>query len=110
MCLRRRARGSWWNKRWIEETVDATLDRLGPDHLPGFYRRIMSKGLEIKGFAGIFAGQKALQDIAGWMKEGKIAFPESIVEGIEAAPEALASVFAGHNHVGKLLVKASAEA
>ena len=75
MCLRQRARGSWWNKRWIEETVDATLDRLGPDHLPGFYRRIMSKGLEIKGFAGIFAGQKALQDIAGWMKEGKIAFP-----------------------------------
>lgn len=82
----------------------------GPDHLPGFYRQIMAKGLEIKGFAGIFSGQKGLQDIAGWMKEGKIAFPEAVVEGIEAAPEAFASVFAGHNHVGKLLVKVSAEA
>ncbi len=77
----------------------------GPDHLPGFYRHIMNKGLEIKSFAGMLAGQKGLQDIAAWIKEGKIRFAESIVEGIDAAPEAFASVFSGHAHVGKLLIK-----
>ena len=82
----------------------------GPDHLPGFYRQIMAKGLEIKGFAGIFAGQKGLDDIAGWMKQGKIRFPESVVEGIDAAPQAFASVFSGHDHVGKLLVRVAPEA
>ncbi|WP_235037678.1 MULTISPECIES: NADP-dependent oxidoreductase [unclassified Novosphingobium] len=82
----------------------------GPDHLPGFYRQIMAKGLEIKGFAGIFGGQKGLEDIAGWMKAGKIRFAESMVEGIEAAPQAFSSVFSGHDHVGKLLVRVAPEA
>ncbi|MEO6091399.1 MAG: NADP-dependent oxidoreductase [Novosphingobium sp.] len=79
----------------------------GPDHLPGFYRQIMAKGLEIKGFAGIFAGQKGLDDIAAWMRDGKIRFPEAVVEGIDSAPAAFASVFSGHDHVGKLLVRVS---
>ncbi|VWX53383.1 NADP-dependent oxidoreductase [Novosphingobium sp. 9U] len=81
----------------------------GPDHLPGFYRQIMNKALEIKGFAGLFAGQKGLDDIAGWMKAGKIRFAEAFVESIDAAPEAFASVFSGHDHVGKLLVRVAAE-
>lgn len=81
----------------------------GPDHLPGFYRQIMAKALEVKGFAGIFAGQKGLDDIAGWMKQGKVRFPESIVDGIEAAPDAFASVFSGHDHLGKLLVRVASE-
>jgi NADPH-dependent curcumin reductase CurA len=78
----------------------------GPDHLPGFYRQIMAKALEIRGFAGMFAGQAGIDAIAGWMQEGKITFPESIVEGgVEALPAAFSSVFTGHDHVGKLLVK-----
>lgn len=81
----------------------------GPDRLPGFYRQIMAKALEIKGFAGIFAGQKGLDDIAGWIREGKLRFPESVVEGIESAPAAFASVFSGHGHVGKLLVRVAPE-
>lgn len=77
----------------------------GPDKLPGFYRQIMAKGLEIKGFAGMMAGNKPFEDIAVWMREGKLKPTESIVEGIDAVPEAFASVFSGHSHVGKLLVK-----
>ena len=79
----------------------------GPNKLPGFFRLINSKGLEIRGFAGMFGGQAALDKIAGWMKEGKITFPEAIMEGIEAAPEAFCSVFSGNSFVGKLLVKVS---
>lgn len=77
----------------------------GPDRLPGFYRQIMAKGLEIKGFAGIMAGSKGLEQIAQWIKEGKLSYPETIVEGIEAAPEAFCSVFSGNSSIGKLLVK-----
>lgn len=80
----------------------------GPDKLPGFFRAIMSKGLEIKGFGGfLVGGQQALDDIAGWIAEGRIRCPESVVEGLAAAPEAFAGVFSGNNHLGKLLVKVS---
>lgn len=80
----------------------------GPDKLPGFFRAIMSKGLEIKGFGGfLVGGQQALDDIAGWIAEGRIRCPESVVEGLEAAPEAFAGVFSGNSHLGKLLVKVS---
>ena len=79
----------------------------GPDLLPGFYRLINSKALEIKGFASMGAGQQPIDDLAKWMREGRITFPEAVVEGIEAAPAAFASVFAGNSFVGKLLVKVS---
>lgn len=77
----------------------------GPDHMPALYRTIMATGLEIRGFAGFMAGQKALDDIAGWIAEGKLTFPETVVEGIEAAPEAFSSVFSGNSFIGKLLVR-----
>jgi NADPH-dependent curcumin reductase CurA len=67
----------------------------------------MGTGLEIRGFAGVFAGPQALADIARWYKEGKIVTPEAVVEGLEAAPAAFASVFSGNSFVGKLLVKVS---
>lgn len=81
----------------------------GPDRLPFLYRMIMAKGLEIKGFAGIMASRDVLKDIAQWYQAGQLKTPESVVEGIEAAPAAFASVFSGNNHVGKLLVKVADE-
>jgi len=77
----------------------------GPDHMPALYRTIMGTGLEIRGFAGVFAAPQALEDIAGWIAEGRITCPEAVVEGIAAAPDAFASVFSGNTFVGKLLVK-----
>jgi NADPH-dependent curcumin reductase len=82
----------------------------GPDRMPGFYRMINAKGLEIRGFAGLFAGPKAVEDIAGWMKQGLVSFPEAVVEGLEAAPEAFSSVFSGNSFVGKLLVRVAQDA
>jgi NADPH-dependent curcumin reductase CurA len=82
----------------------------GPDRMPAFYRLINSKGLEIRGFSSFFAGGAALEQIAGWMQEGHITFPEAIVEGLEAAPEAFSSVFAGNSFVGKLLVRVAQDA
>ncbi|MCB2078660.1 MAG: NADP-dependent oxidoreductase [Novosphingobium sp.] len=81
----------------------------GPDRLPGFYRMIMTKGLEIKGFAGMMAGSKPLEQIARWIREGMLTYPETIVEGIGAAPEAFCGVFSDNSFVGKLLVKVAQE-
>jgi len=76
----------------------------GPDHLPGFMRMIMSKGLEIKGFGGILAGPGYLEDMVRWLKEGLIKSPETVVEGIENAAEAFVSIFQDNKNIGKLLV------
>lgn len=77
----------------------------GPDHMPALYRTIMATGLEIRGFAGVFASPQALDDIAGWISDGSLTYPETVVEGLAAAPEAFASVFSGNGFVGKLLVR-----
>ncbi len=78
----------------------------GPDHLPGFMRMIMGKGLEIRGFGGaMVGGQQALEDLAQWLHQGLISYPETVVEGIENAPDAFASIFKPNNNIGKLLVK-----
>ena len=78
----------------------------GPDRLPGFFRTIMAKGLEVRGFGGFMVGgQQALDDIAGWIREGRLTPVEAVVEGLEQAPAAFAGVFSGNSHVGKVLVK-----
>lgn len=78
----------------------------GPDHLPGFFRTIMNKGLEVRGFPGSFVGgQQALDDIAGWLRDGTVKAPEAVVDGLENAPAAFSGVFGGNDFVGKLLVK-----
>ena len=78
----------------------------GPERLPGFFRTIMAKGLELRGFGGFMVGgQQALDDIAGWIRDGQLKPVEAVVEGLENAPAAFAGVFSGNAHVGKVLVK-----
>lgn len=47
---------------------------------------------------------EARQAIAGWLKEGRIKYRETVMEGIENAPRALISVLQGGN-IGKQLIK-----
>ncbi len=47
-------------------------------------------------------------DMAGWLKDGKIRYRETVIEGIEAMPKALVGLFRGENF-GKLLVKVGHE-
>jgi hypothetical protein len=80
----------------------------GPDHLPGFMRTIMSKGLEVKGFGGtLVGGAAALEQMTDWVKAGRIRYPEVVVDGLENAPDAFAGIFRGNSNVGKLLVRVS---
>ena len=82
------------------------LEGPGPDRLPGFMRTIMSKGLEVRGFGGaMVGGSAALEQLAAWVKAGAIRYPQTIVEGLDAAPAAFAGIFRGNGNIGKLLVK-----
>jgi hypothetical protein len=47
---------------------------------------------------------EATQQLGAWLKEGKLAYEETIIEGLERAPEALQRMLAG-NTLGKTLVR-----
>jgi NADPH-dependent curcumin reductase CurA len=44
------------------------------------------------------------RDLAGWVKDGKVKWKETVLEGIERAPDAFLGLFKGEN-MGKMLVK-----
>jgi NADPH-dependent curcumin reductase CurA len=80
----------------------------GPDRLPGFMRAVMSKGLEVRGFGGaLVGGTAALEQLAAWVKAGRLRYPQAVVDGLERAPAAFAGIFRGNSNVGKLLVRVS---
>jgi NADPH-dependent curcumin reductase CurA len=74
---------------------------------PKNFVQVLPLGLTIKGFIvsnyfdmlGDFR-----RDMGAWAKEGKLKWHETIVEGIERAPEAFMGLFKGANF-GKMLVK-----
>jgi NADPH-dependent curcumin reductase CurA len=47
---------------------------------------------------------EALERMAGWIKEGKLKWAETVVGGVERAPEAFIGMMRGEN-VGKMVVK-----
>ena len=76
----------------------------GPDRLPFF---ILTKQLTMKGF--IFSdhldkSEAFIADMGKWIAEGKLKWKETIVDGIENAPEAFIGLFKGEN-LGKMIVK-----
>ena len=48
--------------------------------------------------------EDAARALGQWIKEGKLKYRETVVEGIENAPEAFRMLFTGDNF-GKLMVK-----
>jgi NADPH-dependent curcumin reductase CurA len=67
----------------------------------------VSKRLLLKGF--IVSDHADRQpafyaDMSQWIAEGRVTWQETIVEGIEHAPQAFLGLFSGEN-LGKMLVK-----
>jgi NADPH-dependent curcumin reductase CurA len=67
----------------------------------------VAKGLTLRGFlARMYADQLDVfrREMRTWLAEGRITYPETLIDGIEQAPGALISQLAGEN-VGKVLVR-----
>ncbi|MGI4821617.1 MAG: NADP-dependent oxidoreductase [Janthinobacterium lividum] len=76
---------------------------LSPSILP----LVVYKFLTIRGFlAADFAPRfpEGLAQLAAWLKEGKLTYSETIVDGFEKLPEAFIGLFEGKNE-GKMIVK-----
>lgn len=67
-------------------------------------RRLTMRGFIVTDFVAQY--DDFLRDVGGWLKAGRIAHREQIVEGLEAAPEAFIGMLKGRNF-GKLIVRVS---
>jgi NADPH-dependent curcumin reductase CurA len=70
------------------------------------YNRVTMKGFVVYEFSK--QREQFLTDMRGWLSTGKVKYRETILDGIKAAPSALAGLFTGSN-TGKMLVRLSAE-
>ena len=61
------------------------------------------KGFIISNYQSHFP--EGLQQLAKWVKEGKLKFTETIVHGFDQLPNALLGLFKGEN-TGKMIVEA----
>ena len=66
------------------------------------YSRVMLRGFVAPDFMHLWPD--FLRDMAGWLKDGKVKYQETVRDGIAAAPAALIGLMAGENS-GKMLVK-----
>jgi NADPH-dependent curcumin reductase CurA len=79
----------------------------GPRNLP----LIVTKRLRVQGFIVIDHGDRYpafAAEVGPWVRDGKIAYRETIVDGFEQLPSAFAGLFRGDN-VGKMLVRVGAD-
>lgn len=72
------------------------------DFIPILMKRLRVEGFIVLDFAHRFS--EATAQLSQWIVEGKLKSRETIVEGLEKAPEALNYLFDGNN-IGKLIVK-----
>jgi NADPH-dependent curcumin reductase CurA len=78
-----------------------------PEPGPRNLALIVSKRLRVEGFIVIdhmARYRDFLAEVGPWVADGRLAYRETVVDGIERAPEAFAGLFRGDN-VGKMLVR-----
>ncbi|MDE3169094.1 MAG: NADP-dependent oxidoreductase [Acidobacteriota bacterium] len=78
-----------------------------PEPGPRAFRYLLNKSARAEGFLVynfVERFPEGMGQMAKWIKEGKIKYRETIVEGFENAPRALIGVLAGEN-TGKMIVK-----
>ncbi|MBI1199134.1 MAG: zinc-binding dehydrogenase [Phenylobacterium sp.] len=69
------------------------------------YARVMLRGFVATDFMHLYGDFQ--RDMAGWLRDGKVKYQETIMEGIAAAPAALIGLMQGKNS-GKMLVRLAA--
>lgn len=98
-------------KPWGRIGLCGAIAQYGDDNYragPADFFTIIEKGLTVTGFnAGLWGareGPRMLQDLGGMLQRGELIWRETVVDGLDAAPEAFVSLFGGSN-LGKLLVR-----
>jgi NADPH-dependent curcumin reductase CurA len=82
---------------------NATEPPLGPRNLSLLIgKRITMRGFLVADHYGRWP--EFAEEVGGWLREGKIQAPETVVEGIENAPAAFIGLLRGEN-TGKMLVR-----
>lgn len=66
------------------------------------YRRVTLQGFVASDFGHLQS--QFVSDMTRWLKEGRLKFQETILEGFERAPEGLIGLFEGRN-AGKMLIR-----
>jgi NADPH-dependent curcumin reductase CurA len=66
------------------------------------YGRVTIRGFVAADFMHL--REQFVHDMTGWLKEGRVKYEETIVDGIESAPKALIGMLNGEN-TGKMLVR-----
>ena len=87
-----------------QHVLERSAPRHGPRGIPGL---LVTKRITMQGFIVMDYNderEKALADLEGWVKSGKLKVPEDIIDGIENTPGALIGLLAGEN-IGKRMVK-----
>jgi len=83
---------------------DGQAPRHGPRGIPGL---LVTKRITMQGFIVMDYNderEKALAELEGWVKAGKVKVPEDIIDGLENTPGALIGLLAGDN-IGKRMVR-----
>jgi NADPH-dependent curcumin reductase CurA len=73
---------------------------------------VIGKRLRIEGFIvsdHIDRTPAFLAEMSPWVREGKVRYRETVVDGIENAPAAFIGLLSGEN-IGKMLVKVGPDA
>ncbi|MCG2840378.1 NADP-dependent oxidoreductase [Sandaracinobacter sp. RS1-74] len=93
--------------RLVECGMIAGYNATEPAPGPRNIMYVVGKSLKMQGFIVIqyqHLMPQFLAEMGGWIQQGKVRWQETILEGIERAPEAFIGLFSGSN-TGKMLVK-----
>lgn len=78
-----------------------------PPAAPRNLAMIITKRLTLRGFIVSDygnLGERFAQEVGGWLRDGKLSYDETIIDGIENAPAAFLGLLRGEN-LGKMLVR-----
>jgi NADPH-dependent curcumin reductase CurA len=97
-------------RRWGRVALCGAISQYesaGPSAGPRNLFQATANDLTLRGFRGsshVHLMEDMQREVAGWLRDGRVRYRESVVEGLERAPEALVRLLSGGT-IGKTLVR-----